>query len=866
MVWAQAGVMPETQYVASTFLVGVGVISLPLVALAVRRLGLRPFAMALLLMIAAACGWLQTLKCSSSIAAQVSPATHQAHVDFVPLQLHQELARDYRIQEEHKAELAVHRNTVSRYDTLHALSLPITTACVCILVACCVSDSRSFVILLLITSIAGVAVSLLAIIDLVTIRTLDDSGLPVAAGLITPQVPNGSSFGPFVNKNNAAGYLCMTLASTLGLLFLITKSNHDTGRQFDARTVWLLAFAAIQIVAVIASQSRGGVLAMIAGMLVLSVYTGRSKLAIRRPAWTAVILTILSAGSVLVFLDLQSNAEERFLSIFTLKSGSQVGRVAHVQDAWNAAIAYLPAGSGLGTYRYAVLPYAQSVQGSIWFVHADCMPMEWAVEGGLWMLSLVLAGVILFVRQLRSLPDSTSHQAAGAAAVGWFVLASQAIASCFDFGILIPANAMTAAILVGAATMNLQRQKAKWSSAIAGYALVIVTSGAMFLAWTTLQQHAQSSEQQRRWEQVMPDGLLPPEFKSALPLSNNPDLNFSACQLLMNQQQLASNRPGNVSWRRFNSDDAVTQQQVADQIYANPDLSVRRLLSFNGDKQRHLRLRPDLLESQSVESLRDARSLAVTALVQCPLHPMVRWPLIQTDFVREPAHPSSDRFSVRLADIADADLTTKLASDFLRLQPYNPSVAAELARLMFVFPGPGSSVPFLKRSIALRPGVFDTFWPMIEQATGNDPKQICDLIPNDPRVMLMIAKSRRIGSSIQKELLDRTSAMIAKPKPGISPIENARLAADVATQRGNEEEAIEMLEQAVRLDPSTFQYRSELITRLTNQRQFDRAILHLKRLMIQRPQDSSLPKKLTEIRKQQRLYPNQPSTHQPNTQ
>ena len=151
----------------------------------------------------------------------------------------------------------------------------------------------------------------------------------------------------------------------------------------------------------------------------------------------------------MIHWDLSHKVSESFWSIFTLSSGSQVARLEHLQDASQAIAAYLPAGSGLGTYRYAVLPFQEFSSSDNWFHHADCMPVEWLVEGGVWMLMIMGAGITAMIWALSLVAQKSHSDFDGILAMGWFLLVSQLVACCFDFGILMPANYLTAALLVG---------------------------------------------------------------------------------------------------------------------------------------------------------------------------------------------------------------------------------------------------------------------------------------------------------------------------------------------------------------------------------------------------------------------------------
>jgi O-antigen ligase len=108
-------------------------------------------------------------------------------------------------------------------------------------------------------------------------------------------------------------------------------------------------------------------------------------------------------------------------------------------------------GTGLGTFRDA-FPLVQpaDLQGTWWHPHSD--PLEVLVTAGLAGAALLVAGLWgLVARLVAVLRDGgrSEDRAAGLAALG--VLASLAVHEGLDFGLSMPGNAVTLAVLLGAA-------------------------------------------------------------------------------------------------------------------------------------------------------------------------------------------------------------------------------------------------------------------------------------------------------------------------------------------------------------------------------------------------------------------------------
>ena len=119
-------------------------------------------------------------------------------------------------------------------------------------------------------------------------------------------------------------------------------------------------------------------------------------------------------------------------------------------DGWRAAEDLLPAGSGLGTYRYIYRAYQQQPY-DVWYYHAENQYLQALVEAGLPGLGLLLAvlGLVALAcwRLLQHAPDAATY-ALGVA--GTFALSSQAIHAVFDFGLYLPANMLLLALICGA--------------------------------------------------------------------------------------------------------------------------------------------------------------------------------------------------------------------------------------------------------------------------------------------------------------------------------------------------------------------------------------------------------------------------------
>ncbi|MCS7465467.1 O-antigen ligase family protein [Stieleria sp. ICT_E10.1] len=267
----------------------------------------------------------------------------------------------------------------------------------------------------------------------------------------------GHGFGGFINRNNAALFMNLGLAASLGLALehhaercrgnfgptSLTAIDWAT----DPKSWMVFGCVTLNLVGIMASGSRGGVLAM---ALALAIAIGfRARL--RSFAVTLAMMVIPMTIVVIVVLtpDVGFNAIRRATDA---SSGNSIehalsnARVSHWWDGLRASLEYLPMGSGLGTYGFAYLPF-QSSGGDLWFQHADNLWLEVFVEQGVIGLLFVVAIMLMVSNACRRLQSSQDESDQAIGTMGLYVLVATAISQCLDFGLILSANAYLFAIL-----------------------------------------------------------------------------------------------------------------------------------------------------------------------------------------------------------------------------------------------------------------------------------------------------------------------------------------------------------------------------------------------------------------------------------
>ena len=287
----------------------------------------------------------------------------------------------------------------------------------------------------------------------------------------------GGPFGPFVNGNNAAGFLVICFSA--GVFFVAQQfhkwkerageddddfvqggehwSAKNTSRQHLVRRflelfaklkpshLYFLTALAILVTGVFVSLSRGGMVA-----ISLSFLTALYLISKTNRVAVVILALMLCVGSVaMAFLSEQSaNISDEIQSMSDL-SEAAAPRWDHWKDAVPFGLKNGLIGVGNGTYRY-VAPVFQTFFLPHTFAHAESVYIETLVELGWGGVALLLATIGYAFYASVGLLRRREHfdRALGTAAITCLV--GQAAIATLDFGIYQPANTTVMAILMGA--------------------------------------------------------------------------------------------------------------------------------------------------------------------------------------------------------------------------------------------------------------------------------------------------------------------------------------------------------------------------------------------------------------------------------
>jgi tetratricopeptide (TPR) repeat protein len=289
---------------------------------------------------------------------------------------------------------------------------------------------------------------------------------------VVPVAPTAHPFGPYVNQNNAAGYLTLCLAAALGMLiWLIGRSREiplPVGRfpsprkptltarlkrsvleffaRLDAGQIAAFSVAACVVMGIVCALSRGAWIATAGAMIV----TGAVVLGTRRGTGAIAILSFVAAAGIALALwaGISGSAGRRLADLFNAAQSPW----PHWQESSRAVPDFWRLGSGLGTYRHVYGLYEDRPRDS-WYYHAENQYLETLVEAGVPGLVLLVAMVAIVAWSVwYGLCRESDPGAIAFGIVALFAVAAQVLHAFFDFGLYIPANMLTFAVLCGAVT------------------------------------------------------------------------------------------------------------------------------------------------------------------------------------------------------------------------------------------------------------------------------------------------------------------------------------------------------------------------------------------------------------------------------
>ena len=266
-------------------------------------------------------------------------------------------------------------------------------------------------------------------------------------------------FASFIYKNAGAAALLPALAGIAAILYR-QKGNRDRSGSssysrdhfgsnvflLETKNLILISLAVLLTVGLAASLSRGAWLAailaaMVVGLLSRFTIHRREHLIFGSVASLAMVavITLLGIGQ-----EIRTRAEQVSLNYV---SGDQ--RWSQWVDGFSTSMAHFPSGSGLGTYGYATLPHQSTTRRS-WFREAHNQYLEVLTESGLIGVTVLFTAIGWFtLASWRLTRKRNDREKRSWGLLGISLLICGGFQSVFDFVLVIPANLILYASLIG---------------------------------------------------------------------------------------------------------------------------------------------------------------------------------------------------------------------------------------------------------------------------------------------------------------------------------------------------------------------------------------------------------------------------------
>ena len=269
------------------------------------------------------------------------------------------------------------------------------------------------------------------------------------------ELPQSTAFGPFINRHHFAGYMELTIAVPLGLLFAGTVDK-------EKRLLYVFV-AGLMGVALVMTTSRGGIISLVAEVLFLGLVTGiwkresrrrrtksdRLKAVAQRAGLAAALLVGLFFAVLLLGGDFSIY---RFID--TVNTDNPTSGRAHFWAVTLDIIRSHPLiGTGLGAFGVVYTQY-DSRNGLYRLEQAHNDYLQVLSDGGIIGAVLALSFVVLLFYMALRRAKSQDDFRRGVALAGLSGCFGVLVHSFFDFTLHTPSNALLFLVMAALATLD----------------------------------------------------------------------------------------------------------------------------------------------------------------------------------------------------------------------------------------------------------------------------------------------------------------------------------------------------------------------------------------------------------------------------
>lgn len=285
----------------------------------------------------------------------------------------------------------------------------------------------------------GFCVSLLGIIQHFTFNGKLYWSVPLSHG--------GAPFGPYMNRDDFAGFVELTAPLGLALLLFRAWPRERAGL--------LLLFTIVPAGALAITASRGGITGFLFELALLLVLSRAHQLG--RKQQLAGVTLVLVAGTFVVWLGV-GDAIQRFQQL-TAGEISRDRRVSIYRDAWQIFTQHPWAGTGLGSF-VVVYPQYESVYDGLRVDHAHNDALELLAETGVAGALCGLAFIVVLLRRgLKNFQGAEGRRVRAIYAGALSGCSGLLLHSLVDFNLHIPSNALIFVLLASITTSEMLEQE-----------------------------------------------------------------------------------------------------------------------------------------------------------------------------------------------------------------------------------------------------------------------------------------------------------------------------------------------------------------------------------------------------------------------
>lgn len=292
-------------------------------------------------------------------------------------------------------------------------------------------------------------------------------------------------FGSFVNHNHFAGFVEMAALLALGLAI----GHARRAREATPATLGWGGLSLGLLLAHLASRSRGGLVALAAGVVaILSTYAGSTR---KRQGSRGLALAGVSALIVIGFalLAVAPDAMGRLGRLLGPGDLSASYRLDTAKATLRLFAAQPGFGWGLGAFADTVTMF-KLAHGDVRITHAESDVLEWLAETGVVGVTLLVFLALLATRRIaQNLRDAPDPLSKGRTIGAFSAVVALAVHSLFDFNLHVPANALLFATLLGLACVEAPGQGAHAFPRSLAVAFLLVALGlaAGWRSWGAVQ-------------------------------------------------------------------------------------------------------------------------------------------------------------------------------------------------------------------------------------------------------------------------------------------------------------------------------------------------------------------------------------------